>query len=66
MLELSRDLTDGAHPYLVTTQHTAEACEILGDSPLLAVEQAVVLTTDRKDALSLARSHLSRYMQLPN
>ena len=30
MLELSRDLADGAHPYLVTPQHTAEAREILG------------------------------------
>src|SRR5215204_2077408 len=31
MLELSRDLADGAHPYLVTPQHTAEARGILGD-----------------------------------
>jgi probable F420-dependent oxidoreductase len=66
MLELSRDLADGAHPYLVTPQHTAEAREILGDGPLLAVEQAVAPTMDRKEALRLARSHLSRYLQLPN
>ena len=66
MLELSRDLADGAHPYLVTPQHTAEAREILGNGPLLAVEQAVAPTTDREEALSLARSHLSRYLQLPN
>ncbi len=66
MLELSRDLADGAHPYLVTPQHTAEAREILGDGPLLAVEQAVAPTTDRKEALRLARFHLSRYLQLPN
>ena len=66
MLELSRDLGDGAHPYLVTPQHTAEAREILGDGPLLAVEQAAVLTRDRDEALRLARSHLSRYLQLPN
>jgi probable F420-dependent oxidoreductase len=66
MLELSRDLADGAHPYLVTPQHTAEAREILGSGPLLAVEQAVAPTTDREEALSLARSHLSRYLQLPN
>jgi len=66
MLELSRDLADGAHPYLVTPQHTAQAREILGDGPLLAVEQAVAPTTDRKEALRLARSHLSRYLQLPN
>ena len=66
MLELSRDLADGAHPYLVTPQHTAEAREILGDGPLLAVEQAVAPTTDREEGLRLARSHLSRYLRLPN
>ena len=66
MLELSRDLADGAHPYLVTPQHTAEAREILGDGPLLAVEQAVAPTDDREEALRLARSHLNRYMRAPN
>ena len=66
MLELSRDRADGAHPYLVTPEHTAEAREILGEGPLLAVEQAVVATTDREEALRLARSHLKRYMRLPN
>ena len=66
MLELSRDLADGAHPYLVTPRHTAEAREILGDGPLLAVEQAVAPTNDREEALRLARSHLSRYMRMPN
>lgn len=66
MLEASRDLADGAHPYLVTPQHTAEAREILGDGPLLAVEQAVAPTDDREEALRLARFHLSRYLKLPN
>src|SRR5919202_521044 len=66
MLELSRDLADGAHPYLVTPQHTARAREILGEGPLLAVEQAVILTSEREEALPLGRSHLSRYMRLPN
>jgi len=63
---LSRDLADGAHPYLVTPQHTAEARGILGEGPLLAVEQAVAPTHNREEALRLARSHLSRYMRLPN
>jgi probable F420-dependent oxidoreductase len=66
MLELSRDLADGAHPYLVTPQHTARAREILGEGPLLAVEQAVILTSEREAALRVGRSHLSRYMRLPN
>jgi probable F420-dependent oxidoreductase len=66
MLELSRDLADGAHPYLVTPQHTAGAREILGEGPLLVVEQAVAPTREREEALRLARSHLSRYLRLPN
>ena len=66
MLELSRDLADGAHPYLVTPQHTAGAREILGEGPLLVVEQAVAPTREREKALRLARSHLSPYMRLPN
>jgi probable F420-dependent oxidoreductase len=53
MLKLSRDLADGAHPYLVTPQHTAEVRQILGDGPLLAMEQAVAPPTDRKEALRL-------------
>ena len=66
MLELCRDLADGAHPYLVTPQHTAGAREILGEGPLLVVEQAVAPTSEREEALRLARSHLSPYMRLPN
>jgi len=66
MLELSGDLADGAHPYLVTPQHTAGSRETIGDGPLLAVEQAVAPTNDREEALRLARSHLSRYMRMPN
>jgi probable F420-dependent oxidoreductase len=56
----------GAHPYLVTPQHTAGAREILGEGPLLVVEQAVAPTSEREEALRLARSHLSPYMRLPN
>jgi len=66
MLELSRDLADGAHPYLVTPRHTAEAREILGQGPLLVVEQPVAPTPEREEALRLARSHPRRYLQLPN
>jgi probable F420-dependent oxidoreductase len=66
MLELSRDFADGAHPYLVTPQHTAGAREILGAGPLLVVEQAVAPTSEREEALRLARSHLRPYLRLPN
>ena len=46
MLELARDRAGGAHPYLVTPEHTEVAREALGDGPLLAPEQHVVLETD--------------------
>ncbi len=42
------------------------ARNILGDGPLLAVEQAVAPTTNREEAMRLARFHLSRYLQMPN
>ena len=34
MLELSRERADGAHPYNVNPEHTAQAREILGPEPL--------------------------------
>lgn len=66
MLELARDRTQGAHPYLVTPEHTRQAREILGPDKLLAVEQGVVLTTDREVGLRRARGHLELYKTLPN
>lgn len=46
MLKLAAGRALGAHPYLVTTQHTAEAREALGPDALLAPELSVVLDTD--------------------
>lgn len=66
MLELARDRTQGAHPYLVTPQHTAIAREAVGPDRLVAVEQGVVVTNDRKTALRHARTHLEMYKVLPN
>jgi probable F420-dependent oxidoreductase len=66
MLELARDRTAGAHPYLVTPDHTATARGVLGDGPLLATEVMVVLDDDAEHARAVARQHLSRYMALPN
>ncbi len=66
MLELARDRADGAHPYFVPPEHTAAAREILGDGPLLAVEQAVVLDTDPASAREKARNHTRIYTGLPN
>ena len=66
MLELSRDRSDGACPYFVPPEHTAVARQILGDGPLLAVEQAVVFETDPTVARQIARAHTGTYTELPN
>jgi len=66
MLGLSRDRAGGAHPYLVTPEHTAVARAELGEGPLLAPEQHVVLETDATKARAVAREGLTVYLQLPN
>lgn len=66
MLKLAAERSNGAHTYLVTPEHTLEAREILGEKPLLAVEQAVIPTAKRQTALHLARTHLEPYLELPN
>jgi probable F420-dependent oxidoreductase len=66
VLSLAGERTAGAHPYLVTPEHTRRAREILGRSPLLAPEQKVVLETDRDRALRLGREAVAMYLQLPN
>ncbi|MEU8625168.1 LLM class F420-dependent oxidoreductase [Streptomyces sp. NPDC048669] len=66
MLKLATDRALGAHPYLVTAEHTAEAREALGPDALLAPELSVVLDTDPDRARTTARTMLGRYLQLPN
>jgi probable F420-dependent oxidoreductase len=65
MLELAATLTDGAHPYLVTPAHTAQARSLLGEK-FLGVEQAVVLGQNREESLRRAHEHLEFYTGLPN
>lgn len=66
MLELARDSADGAHPYNVTPEHTAEARRILGKGKLLCPEIMVLLETDAAKARSIARTNLGHYMGLVN
>ncbi|RZK00462.1 MAG: TIGR03620 family F420-dependent LLM class oxidoreductase [Novosphingobium sp.] len=66
MVALSRDRTAGAHPYLVTPEHSAIAREILGPDKLLAPEQGVVLESDPTKARDLARAAVDHYRALPN
>lgn len=66
MLELARDRSAGAHPYLVTPAHTGTARQVLGPGPLLAPEQAVVVNPDAGQARRIARNYLATYLVLPN
>jgi probable F420-dependent oxidoreductase len=66
MTELARDRTAGAHPYLVTPEHTAIARAGLGLGPILAPEQGVVLDADPARARDLARPYVQGYGRLEN
>ncbi|MEU1126007.1 TIGR03620 family F420-dependent LLM class oxidoreductase [Streptomyces sp. NPDC005899] len=66
MLALASGRAVGAHPYLVTSEHTAEAREALGPGALLAPELSVVLDTDLDRARTTARNMLEMYLRLPN
>ncbi len=46
VLRLARDRSSGAHPYLVTPEHTAQARAVLGPDRLLVPEHKVVLDAD--------------------
>ncbi len=65
-LRLSAERTAGTHPYLTTPRHTRMAREILGDGPLVAPEQTVVVDADPDEANDLARSFVARYLRLVN
>jgi probable F420-dependent oxidoreductase len=66
VVQLAGDRTAGAHPYLVTPEHTASAREILGTGPLLAPEHKVVLSTDADQARAIGRGTLQLYLGLSN
>ena len=66
MLRLAAELSLGAHSYFVPVAHTARAREVLGDEPVLAVEQGVVLMEDVPEARELARAWAVHYLELPN
>jgi probable F420-dependent oxidoreductase len=66
MLKLSAERADGAHPYNVNPEHTAQAREILGPNRYLCPEQAVVLETDADKARQIGRDFIGLYLTLPN
>ena len=66
MLALAAEMTEGAHTYCVTPEHTEMARRILGPGKLLCPELMVVLETDPTKARASGRTALSYYMQLEN
>jgi probable F420-dependent oxidoreductase len=67
VLQLSADRAAGAHPYLVTPEHTRQARALIGDGVLLAPEQKVVLDTNPDRARELGRTAVRQpYLGLRN
>ena len=68
MLELSRDQAEGAHPYMVTPEHTKQARAILGPDRLLCTEQKVLLEPDHAKAMAIAKetAAIAMGLTLPN
>lgn len=66
VLKLSAERTAGAHPYLTTARHTRLARQVLGEGPLLAPEQTVVVSEDADESEDLARGFVARYLRLVN
>jgi probable F420-dependent oxidoreductase len=66
VLKLSAERAAGAHPYLTTPEHTAEARRLIGPEALLAPEHKAVLTTDPEKARAVGRKALEVYLNLAN
>jgi probable F420-dependent oxidoreductase len=66
VLRLSAERSAGAHPYLTTPEHTAEARELVGNSVFLAPEHKVVLTADADEARAIGRKVVDFYLGLSN
>lgn len=66
MLEVAKTHAQGAHTYFVTPEHTVRARAALGDGPVLAAEQAVVVDKDPARARATARGYAATYLALPN
>jgi probable F420-dependent oxidoreductase len=67
VLKLAADRAAGAHPYLVTPEHTRRARGIVGPGVLLAPEQRVVIATDPETARAIGRPTVEKpYLSLSN
>jgi probable F420-dependent oxidoreductase len=66
VLKLSAQRSAGAHPYLTTPEHTAQAREVIGNSVYLAPEHKVVLSTDSDEARAIGRQTVDMYLNMSN
>ena len=66
VLKLAAQRSAGAHPYLTTPEHTAQARELIGNTVFLAPEHKVVLTTDADEARAIGRKTVGFYLDLSN
>ena len=66
MLELAAEMTQGAHPYFTSPDHTVMAREKLGKDAWLCVEQKVILEKDPTKARDTAKQTAIIYKNLPN
>jgi probable F420-dependent oxidoreductase len=66
VLKLSAERSAGAHPYLTTPEHTAQAHALIGNTVYLAPEHKVVLTTDAEEARAIGRETVDFYLNLSN
>ncbi|MEV6375265.1 TIGR03620 family F420-dependent LLM class oxidoreductase [Micromonospora musae] len=62
MTSLAGERTAGVHPFMVTPEYTAAARRQLGDGPLVAPYQAVVLERDPAKARAAARDFLGVFL----
>jgi probable F420-dependent oxidoreductase len=66
VLMLARNRSAGAHPYLTTPEHTAQARELVGNSVFIAPEHKVIITSDADQARQLGRDKVGFYLDLSN
>ncbi len=66
VLQLSAKRSAGAHPYLTTPEHTAQAHDLIGNAVFLAPEHKVVLARDAAAAREIGRQTVEFYLGLSN
>jgi probable F420-dependent oxidoreductase len=66
VLKLAAQRSAGAHPYLTTPEHTAQARDLVGNTVFLAPEHKVVLSTNADEARAIGRKAVTFYLDLSN